>query len=141
MAIEVEVKIDIGRIARDNFDAIEQELGKAIQDAASEIDQRTASGQDVDGQSFAPYAPSTVKSREKAGRRTDYVDLTFTGRMLASITHAVKRVGDGFEGTIFFGSAAEATKARFNQERRNFFGLSDEQIAKIRARLVSVLKD
>lgn len=140
-AIEVDVKIDIGRIARDNFDAIERELKLTMQDAATEIDVRSSSGQDVNGQSFAPYAPSTVKSREKAKRQTGYVDLTMTGRMWVALTSTAKRIGESFQGEIFFSTAEAAQKARFNQERRNFFGLSDEQIAKIRARLVSVLKD
>ena len=104
---------------------------KAVYDEVAQIIIRTQAGVDVHGQPFAPYTPKYAKKRLKAGRNVSPVDLTFNGTMLASMQQGTVRTPTGAESTISFGSAREAAKAAGNQERREFFGLSDEQVARI----------
>lgn len=110
-------------------------MHREMQLARTGIIVRTQSGTDVTGGSFAPYSEGYAKARTKAGRRSSPVDLTFTGQMLQAITTAVRKVGSAIEGRIFFADAESATKARYNQEdnERRFFGLSDEQMNRIRS--------
>ena len=57
------------------------------------------------------------------GRRLDDDRLIFTGRMLNSMT--VDMIGQG--AIIHFSRDEEDAKARGNQERYNFFGLTKEE--------------
>lgn len=104
---------------------------QAISDEATRIVVRTRKGLDVDNQPMSPYSKGYAKYREKRGRRTDPVDLTFTGNMLNAIQSETKETPTGYEGRIFFNSAREAEKAAYNQEKRPFLGLSDEGVQRI----------
>lgn len=139
---------------------IEKAIGKldgALKDEATRIVLRTQSGVDVDGKSFAEYTPAY--NRRKAGLRSGFitrtgkkgknarqvkgefsatpqaVDLTLSGNMLNAIQTDVSRTPTGAVGTIFFNSALEAAKARGNQQKRRFFGFSDEQVERIKTKL------
>ncbi len=135
MGIEIKNgEVILGKV-RAKLDNIEQRFQDALADEAARIDIRTRSGKDVDGNTFEPYSPQYAKFKAKRGRRVDPPDLTFTGRMLAAITTSVKRAAGQLIGIIEFSSALEGAKARKNMERRRFFGLSDEQVARLKAKL------
>lgn len=134
MSIEIIKKPDFRQIAKSSMDAMERELTKIMEEAVTEIVRRTQSGTDVNGRSFDKYSPSYAKFREKKGRNAK-VDLTFTGRMMGSMTSTVNRTRSAIEGRIFFRSPKEAAKARGNQSLRNFFALSKQQIKEITKRL------
>lgn len=135
MGIEVRNAEVIVRAVKDRLERMIERLDVAIADEATRIVVRTRKGLDVNGNPFAEYSPKYAKHRQKRGRKTDPVDLTFTGNMLNAIQTKVERTADGATGTIFFGSAREAAKAAGNQERRQFFGLSDEQVARLKRKL------
>jgi hypothetical protein len=135
MSIEVKNSEVIIKLVKEKLEKMSVKLETALSDEATRIVLRTQSGKDVDGSSFAPYTPKYAEHRKKKGRKEAPVDLTFTGNMLASIQTKVEKVSDGYLGTIYFGSALEALKARGNQLRRRFFGFSDEQVARIKNKL------
>lgn len=135
MGIEIKNAEVIVRVVKEKLDKMTAKLEQAISDEATRIVMRTRKGLDVDGASFIPYTPKYAEYKKNKGRKTSPVDLTFSGNMLASIQTKVEKTLQGATGTIFFGSALEAAKARGNQERRKFFGLSDEQVARIKKKL------
>lgn len=135
MPIEVKNADVIVRVVQERLQQMRQRLEQVLVDEATEIVLRTQDGKDADGKPFDEYSPKYAKYRAKRGRKTDPVDLTFTGNMLAAIQTRVEDTTDGARGVIFFNSALEAAKARGNMERRRFFGLSDEQVRRIRQRL------
>ena len=101
-------------------------LARAMEEAAGEIVKRTQSGRGVEGGGFAKYTPEYAAFKAKSGRKTT-PDLTFSGKMLASITSKVEEYPGGLIGRIYF-SASQAVKAAANQKLRRFFGLSKKQI-------------
>lgn len=50
------------------------------------IRKRTKKGIDYRGEKFEPYSERYAEEREEAGRTTERVTLSFTGRMLATLT-------------------------------------------------------
>lgn len=91
---------------------------------------RTSEGKDVDGVPFEPYSVSYRKAREKKGLSTDAVDLFFSGQMLSSLTY--EQTKDQVK--LFFidtprkeGKASNAEIAYYNNEIRQFFGISSEE--------------
>lgn len=134
MGIEIKSNFNPKQVAQRILENAETKLGRALEESAREIVQRTSGGKDVSGGSFAPYSPKYAAYKQKRGRRTS-VDLTFTGAMLRSIQTKIQRLSDGLLGTIYFVSPGEATKARANMERRKFFGLSQQQIAALKDKL------
>lgn len=104
-------------------------LERAMEEAAGEIVQRTQSGKDVNGSGFKAYSKEYAKTKSKSGRSSK-PDLTFSGRMLTSITSKVEETSTGIVGRIFFPSS-QSVKARANQAIRRFFGLSKKQIDKL----------
>lgn len=135
MGIDIKNAEVIVRVVKEKLDKMTAKLEAALSDEATRIVLRTRKGLDVDGAPFAPYTEKYAAFKKSKGRKDNPVDLTFTGNMLASIQTKVEKTREGATGTIFFGSAREAVKARGNQERRKFFGLSDEQVARIRKKL------
>jgi hypothetical protein len=83
----------------------------------------------VDGGSFQRYSPGYAAAKAKTGRSAK-PDLTYTGKMLTSITSKVEESSTGLIGRIFV-PASQAVKARANQKLRRFFGLSKRQIEKL----------
>ena len=129
------VKIDSSKwddfVERYNRDFSEHERNRILNKAASYVDfkilERTASGVDVYGNEFIPYAPMSVRLRSAKGLPTRKVDLFFTGRMLNALTHEA----DSDVGKVFFlpgGSPSPAEKALKNNQTRPFFGVSDDDV-------------
>lgn len=137
MGIEVKNSEVILRAVKERIDRMRSRLPQVLADEAARIVTRTRKGVDVDGNPFADYTPRYAKSRRRKGRKVSPVDLTFSGDMLNAITTEVREEPGKTVGTIFFNSAREAGKARGNQEKRRFFGLSDEQVERIKKRLQS----
>lgn len=165
MTIEVKNAEVIVRLVKQKLDEAKARLKPALDDEATRIINRTRGGTDVNGQKFAPYTPAynkrkasfksgfTTRSRDKVnggykrGKNAGQVkgefsavnqpvDLTLSGNMLAAIQVKVEDTSSGATGTIYFNSALEAAKAQGNQQKRQFFGLSDEQVQRIRQKLV-----
>lgn len=134
MAIEFKSNVDFDRIKREILEKQERELKLAINDAATEIVTRTRSQKDARGATFKALTPIYKKFKARKGRAA-VPDLTYSGKMLASITSTVERLADGLLGRIFFSSQKEAEKARGNMKIRKFFELSKDQVNKIRNRL------
>lgn len=135
MAIEVKNADVIVKVVKERLDAMAARLQPALDDEIVRIQLRTQRGQDVDGNAFPEYTPGYAERRRKRGRKVSPPDLLFTGNMLNSMQARVERTPDGATGTIYFASAREAAKAAGNQRRRKFFGLSDEQVARIKKTL------
>lgn len=110
-----------------------EEIGRGI---VERILLRTSRGVDVTGSSFTPYSLSYKKQRESVGLQVDDVDLFFTGSMLAAMTYTASKT----DVKIFFrptagtevagqkSTLASDEKALFNQERRDFFGMSSDDV-------------
>lgn len=135
MGLEVKNAEVIVKVVKERLEAMKGKLEAALADEATRIVLRTRKGTDVDGNAFAPYSEKYAKRKAASGRKTSPVDLTYSGNMLSSIQTKVEDTPSGATGTIFFGSALEAAKAQGNQRRRKFFGLSDEQVARIKKKL------
>jgi len=125
---------DLKRIADERAERTKRELGAALFDAKSEIVERTLQGRDVDSRGFKGYSERYGKAKlEKTGKATP--NLTVTGNMLKNITVKVEQVGKDIVARLFFSSAAEATKARYNQAIRKFFGLDTSQFNRLIERI------
>jgi hypothetical protein len=112
-----------------------EEIGSSV---VEQILKRTAEGKDVSDANFTPYSEPYKKVRAKRGLPTDKLDLFFSGSMLSAMTYAAKKksvrvffmdtagTSQGSRGTT--PSVSNAEKAVYNQERREFFGLSSEDV-------------
>lgn len=105
-------------------------LERGLLEARGQIVRRTQSGKDYEGNPFIDYSDAYAKRKAKSGRNTR-PDLTYTGKMLASIQVSVDKKVSSILGKIFFASANEGAKAKYNSERRKFFELSREQLKTI----------
>lgn len=99
----------------------------AVLQARTIIAQRTAKGVDVNGTDFIPYTKAYSAFRKKAGR-SERPNLMFTGRMIGSMQ--VK--ANARKGEIFFSRSEESKKAAFNNQRRRFFDLSNDELDRVR---------
>lgn len=122
---------------------------QALQDTVVEIQLRTMSGRDINGNKFRGYSKEYKEFRAAIGRTTNVVTLQVqpirafgkrkrppvTPPMLASIQSETKLAGRAAKviGRIFFSSAGAAAKAKANKAQgRDFFGVSEEQKKKFR---------
>lgn len=135
MGIEVKNSEVIIRLVKEKLEKAKKVFAQAVEDEAARILIRTQQGLDVNGRPFVPYSEPYRRRKAKAGRNTSHPDLLFTGNMQAALQTDVRENPDGAEATIRFGSALEAAKARGNQQLRPFFGLSDEQVARIKTKV------
>jgi hypothetical protein len=157
MGIEIKNAEVIVRLVKERLEKAKAKLEIAVSDEVTRIVRRTMDGKDVDGKSFAPYTPAYNRAKAKlksgfvtrSGKSGKYakqlkgdfstpalpVDLTLSGNMLAAIQTKVEETSTGATATIFFNSALEALKAQGNQVRRHFFGLSDEQVERIKRKV------
>lgn len=102
--------------------------------------QRNERGVDVNGSAFPPYSPKYAKKRDKAGRNTEPVDLTFTGLMNKALAVTVNGIQgapvDTAEVSVFalgfYGKEAE--RARGHNEgteklpKRRFMDASQQDL-------------
>lgn len=107
-----------------------QMMGEIGMYAMFQIKKRTIKGKDVDGLVFKPYNPFYAKARAKDGYKQKPVDLTRTGSMLSSMTFD----SDQNSANIFFMNTTDNTGARnpdkafWNNEDREFFALSEDEV-------------
>ena len=125
--IEVRSNLKLTKVVDDIIADRQKKFERAMEEAAREIVERTASGRDVNGRAFKKYSTSYAAFKKAKGRKTNPVDLTFTGKMLANVTTTFMRTATELIGRITFSSQAEANKARWNMETRKFFELSQKQ--------------
>ena len=92
----------------------------------------------VDGRNLARLRGGYKKFRELSGRRTDLVDLTFTGSMLASLRHNV-RASAGVVTVTVAVSAMNMHKAYYTDLSREWMGATDKELAFIERRLSELL--
>lgn len=130
MAIEFKANFKPQELAENAIDKQAKALDRAMAEAAEHIITRTRNQIDVDNHRFVGLSPDYAKRKTRSGR-SPVPDLTFTGRMLASIASKVERKGTDLIGRIFFNSVKEAEKARGNMRLRRFFALSRAQIQMI----------
>ena len=99
------------------------ELGLGI------IQDRTASGTQINGTRFKDYSEKYAFFRAKNGRTPVNVDLNFTGQMLGDMSLKA----NSKRAVIYFLRGSEAKKAFHNNKTRAFFGFSrleEKQLAK-----------
>jgi hypothetical protein len=116
-----------------------QEIGSLLQ---FNILDRTAMGVDVDGRPFQAYSKGYEAYRRREGLPTE-PDLFDTGSMLSSLTYEATseyaRVyflpSEDKEGT------SNPAKAYYNQELRQFFGISAEDAVEINTLIDDFLED
>ncbi len=142
----IETKININNIEVVNFlkeitrkqkSVIDKGLKRVSNMAVLMITKRTQAGKLPDGGSMKPYARSTVKSRQKRGRQTGYVDLTDTGKMFRSLDFKT----GGMKSTLFFANMERAKIASYHDSfgvgkrkvKRPFFAIADKEEDKIQA--------
>lgn len=127
MGFTLRNRVNIPRVKKEMMDQKEKALGLALQKVILSLNQRTKAGRDAFGSPFADYTEGYKKFKAGKGRSISPPDLTFTGAMLRAIQFSIKRTATAIIGRIYFQSAKEADKARGNQEKRPFFGLSAKE--------------
>jgi hypothetical protein len=104
-------------------------LTAAADTAINIILKRTEAGYDVNGSRFARYSKAYAERRQAKGRNVYPVTLSFTGRMLGSMSQ--KRQGN--DAVIYFRGGENNKKAAFNNRTRQFFDLSSRERNRIAA--------
>jgi len=125
-------KVNFNRVRKLIIDKRLVKLRKESFNIIDGIEQRTLKGQDYklrlfDGYSRSYSAFKAKPNKNKKSRGTG-VNLTYTGRMLESMT--TKKIKNGLRFT--FMSSSELKKAGWNQKTRRFFGTDKKQRARIR---------
>lgn len=126
----IQVKGGLSDLVKDLEEVQKQfEYGEFLQRLAfllnSSIQRRVQDkGVGSDGRKLSPYSKQYANYKKSTGRQTKYRDLTYTGNMWQSLT-ATKLGSDA--ARMFFGSAAEAKKAGYNDKRTPFFELGDAE--------------
>lgn len=127
----------LARVQRYEPSGMFDEIGHFIQFT---ILKRTSEGLDVEGVPFTPggpggkaYSISYEKVRQEKGLPIDHADLFFTGSMLGSMTYE----SSSRHARVFFMNTSDRkgmsnpAKAYYNNELREFFGLSAKDVRKI----------
>lgn len=98
------------------------------------IKSRTQEGKDKSNRRFKPYSPEYKIFREKHGRPTSKVNLTFTGSMLSAMDYVAtdRSVRLFFQNTEDESGAKNPIKAMGLQRNREFFGIGKGDRAGIR---------
>ena len=140
----IEAKISVNNIEVVNFlkeitrkqkSVIDKGLKRVSNMAVLMITKRTQAGKLPDGGNMRPYASSTVKSRNKRGRQTGFVDLTDSGKMFRSLDF---RTG-GMKSTLFFSNMERAKIASYHDSfgagkkkvTRPFFAIGNKEEEKL----------
>lgn len=129
-----EVQKSLNKSKAEIISLVEVSLLKTAQYGTQIILDRTEKGIGYLGK-FAPYSPAyrkaksagwraTPKRRGFGGDSSGVVNLNVHGTMLSSIQ---QRALNQTTAQIYFGRAAEAKKAAFNNERRPFFGFNTKE--------------
>lgn len=107
-----------------------KEIGEFLR---TKIKVRIQAGKDINGRSFKPYSTRYKIFREKHGRSTNFVNLTFTGSMLSAMDYTATddSVRLFFQNTTDKKGVRNPIKAFGLQQDRDFFGISSQDRAGI----------
>ena len=137
---KIDVKIKGDEELERKFDSLKRSIGdnkKLMGQIGAfsnlQIKQRTAKGVDYQSNLFKPYSPNYKEIRKQAGRPTNKVDLNFTGSMLSALTYkqTKNKVQLFFINSSDKFGARNPEKAFYNNQTREFFALSADDISKI----------
>ena len=102
-------------------------LGRTAEYLMGLIKQRTVQGKSANLTTFPPYTEAYKKFRQKAGRQTQFPDLTFSGQMLSNITQR----SEPSYAIIYFANKFQNIKALGNQNKRRFFAIASNEVTPI----------
>jgi len=105
-------------------------LGRAASGYVLDMEKRVDKGVGLYGR-MKPYHPKYAEYRNSRGRRTDIVDLQFTGQMLADM--GVVSLSPT-KAVISFSQQKQRIKAISNQRKRPWFGVNDSEHTRILSR-------
>jgi hypothetical protein len=117
-------------------DSIKKALSITAQHGINIILDRTKEGVGYKGGAFKSYTPEYAAFRTSRNRSVEPPNLTFSGRMLGSMTTTANRK----RAEIFFTTGDESRKAAFNNKTRPFFGFSDAETVELRNMFARKLK-
>ena len=140
MAITVKNNTNLVVKLKKITDQMAIDLQTELLDAATEIRVRTAGGRGIEGGGFKAYEESTKRAKlgkgNKGSRQITPVNLTQSGDMLESASLVkITKTNNQLIGTIGFTNSEDAKKGKWNQEKRPWFGLSNQQKTRIIRRL------
>lgn len=123
--------------AKKHIDSIKQRnktnMGQALSDAKAEMLIDISGGVGYDQKKMPEYSKAYKKYKQrKLGNTT--VNLTETGKMLKAMQVSVLETSQKLIGRIYF-LAGERDKARWNAADRNFFGLSNSNLTRLKKTL------
>ena len=141
MVADIKIKantINVSNYIKKLQRTIPRDIKKALNNvsayAADQIHTKTSKGQKPDGGTFARYSEQYKQSDQFRKKTNKFVDLTFHGHMLGSLTWKVR----GTTGTLFFGRKEEQIKAYIHDTgvgkmpTRPFFAIGKNDENKIR---------
>lgn len=143
MPVEVTDNVRIDRLVDQVKKEIQDGLSRELPIIRREIVERTRSGNDADGGSFASYSDAYAKAKAAALGSSTPVNLTVTGGMLDSMATRVVNNAEGVFGEITIEGSFNQDKAVWNQggnpaiPARRFMALSTEQ----RDRILSIISN
>lgn len=132
MTIEVTKAVDFKKISQEVKADLIKNFERAMDTAATEIVERSFGGRDVNNKAFKKLTPAYRNYKIRKTHQTGIANMHLTGKMLAAITSKITETASGLLGRIFFSSAQETAKAQGNLKTREFFGLSEAQVNKIK---------
>ena len=136
MNVELKTGKLIEKLARLKNMRVNSLMLKTATEARDMIYQRSLQGIGVDGEPFKEYAELTKQFRLKKGRNIDSDRLVFTGLMMRNMQ--ARHIPGG--AVVGFNNPKELAKAKKNQERYNWFGISQGERAKIQKDLKGLIK-
>ena len=145
MSISITKMPDLKRMKARVLTAGGDALEQLLPDQIATMKRRIRSGEDVKGGTFKPYSKAYAALKQASGRNTTPVDMTLTGRMLASIVWEVKAELSGgvrMVGRIFLNSDRQLKKAIGNVAHgRDWFGFTKRQWQVFKKRLEAKLRE
>lgn len=95
----------------------------------------------LNGKRYALLWGGYKKIREKSGRNTSFVDLTFTGRMLNSLSSQSKALASNSVAVDVSVGQDQQDKARFTHAKRPWLGLSAQEETELANVIKSAIDD
>ena len=98
------------------------------------IRQRVAKGVGMHDQKMPVYSDAYKRSKQASGRNVDVRDLTYTGRMLGAMVSEIAESNPKQTRVVIkFTDKPSQSKARYNQRRSAWFGISPRDRIALRA--------
>lgn len=135
MSITFKANINIPQRLKAKTDQFKENFGEAMRERMTAIKARISKGEGPNGK-LAPYSASYKKFKAEygsGGRDVNTVNMRLSGNMMDSMITEVVKTADGAVGLIKFGGS-EVNKAKWNQDKRPFFGLNEDDIKRIKIR-------